>query len=353
MFIQSLHEILVQLNLTSKLPGMSKHCKWIRLKSLPYGFTRSPQLIQMNDNQYIIISSVVNDAAFIKYDTLKDKFSDPIEIDNEQHLQQKDYINCTYNSLHRMLFIYNKIKRKLGVIGGSTNKFREILDQMQFTHPNYVMVSSEDTIHILRQASPDHYIFNIKSAEVTHHTPQQTQIDYIDQAIVLKSEKRILTFDYDKVYEYSVKDQIWTKLYTVSGLGRYSFSASVVTNDARYIIFLGENSGTSNDIMILNRDEQNLIKSKIKCPLIASFNATLVYDDKRDELLTFGFINACFRSLEFENMIKLPHYLIKHIKKWISIEYVHLIFHEYSNSKAISLINHWKINVDDILKSIV
>ena len=85
-------------------------------------------------------------------------------------------------------------------------------------------------------------------------------------------------------------------------------------------------------------------------PLHAIFNATLVHNDKRDELLTFGFVNACFRSSEFKTIRKLPHYLKKLIGQSISIEYVHLIFHEGTGADdAFPVINHWKINVDNII----
>ena len=80
----------------------------------------------------------------------------------------------------------------------------------------------------------------------------------------------------------------------------------------------------------------------------------MIYNNHRDEILTFGFVDACFRSSEFENIIKLPHYLVKLIGKWISIEYVHLLLHQQAvRDIGYSGINHCRINVDDILTSIV
>ena len=151
-------------------------------------------------------------------------------------------------------------------------------------------------------------------------------------------------------------NKIWTKsLYIVPGLRCYSLAASVTVKNEKYIIFFGKNGGNSNDIMIWDRNQQKLLQSKIKCPMSGRFNATLVYDDNRDELLTFGFINECFRSSAFEDIRKLPHYLIQLIRRRISIEYVHLLFHRHRAGAGVKCPenNHWKINVDHLLASIV
>ena len=124
-------------------------------------------------------------------------------------------------------------------------------------------------------------------------------------------------------------------LYNFSGLNEYLYSPCIATRDEKCIIFFESTNGESNEIMIFNRNQQKLLQCKIKCPMTASFNATLIYGDHRDEVLTFGFIKGCFRSSQFKNMRKLPHYLIKLIGKWMEIAYVHLICH-YPNRLRIA-----------------
>ena len=64
--------------------------------------------------------------------------------------------------------------------------------------------------------------------------------------------------------------------------------------DEKCIIFFGNTDFDSNEIMIFHRNQQKLLQCKIKCPMTALFGATLVYNSKRDELLTFGFIKCLF-----------------------------------------------------------
>ena len=81
----------------------------------------------------------------------------------------------------------------------------------------------------------------------------------------------------------------------------------------------------------------------LESPYVAGI---ILRDDKRDELLVFGFINQCFRNKEMINVQILPVYLIKLIRGWVCIEMVHLIAWTKDWDRKYL---HWKINVDDIL----
>ena len=105
---------------------------------------------------------------------------------------------------------------------------------------------------------------------------------------------------------------------------------------------------------ILDLAQIKLINCRLRTPVKGSFRAMMAFSKDRDELLTFGFINACFRLSQFKKMTKLPHYLMHLIGKWISTEYVHLILYHndwrYRNDESHA---HWKIHLDDILTSAV
>ena len=338
---------------------MSSDTGWIKLKSIPAKFAEGSLMINTNDNQYIIIHARAHGKKYIKYDTLKDDFSEHIKIITERRLdlRNSDTICCTYNDKHRMLLIYNIDTHKLGVIDINTNKLKILSNDIYLLRAK--MVSIEDKVHILSEGGyredPDHCIFDIKTSEIIH---EETNINRLYQLIALKSERSLLALNGDEMYEYKINKKTWTESQIVSGLKDRSFVSCATTKDSKYIIFFGNALATSNNIMIWIRDQQRLVQSKVQCPMTARFNATLIYDDRRDELLTFGFINACFRFPEFENFRKLPYYLIQLIKKWISIEYVHLIFHQHKfMGHGVKFNcpenNHWKINVDHLLTSIV
>ena len=167
---------------------MSSDTGWISLKSIPAKHWELPRLINTNDGQYIIMPTVVIDSCYIKYDTLKDEFSDPIQITND--LKNGDQIKCAYNDKHGMLCMYNKDESKLRVIDINTNKSQYVPDGIFVGNPR--MISIGDTVHLISNVLPGHYVFNIKSSELIHYAQHQTKMHWVDQAIVLKSEKSIL-----------------------------------------------------------------------------------------------------------------------------------------------------------------
>ena len=77
------------------------------------------------------------------------------------------------------------------------------------------------------------------------------------------------------------------------------------------------------------------------------FQGIMIRNKIKDELLTFGFVNNCFKLNEFTNVQILPHYLIDLIVKYIIMEYIHIfsIYKVDINGHH----EHWKISVDDLL----
>merc|ERR1712130_67608 len=76
-------------------------------------------------------------------------------------------------------------------------------------------------------------------------------------------------------------------------------------------------------------------KSAIECP--TSVHVISMKNEKLDELMVFGFVNRCFASSEFQNIQRLPHYLIRLIAEWISNEWIYLIKERFDGNGE-----HWK-----------
>merc|ERR1712228_143680 len=128
-------------------------------------------------------------------------------------------------------------------------------------------------------------------------------------------------------------------------------SAAIISSEnEKHIFILGglfpSRSSTGSNhksdmIFVYNVKRKILQKSPIKCPRQCKYKAVMMRNKKRDELMVFGFINQCFESAEYQNIQRLPYYLVRFIAQWISNEWIHLM-----------VVNgHWKIHIDEVLNS--
>ena len=155
----------------------------------------------------------------------------------------------------------------------------------------------------------------------------------------------------DMIYRYSLLTRNWVKLDHKLPRKMYGFGC-VMTKCQRYIIILGEEhevrSGRYHDywlrqeIFIFEPATMQFIKSKIKLPFGSGCKAIIMDDKHKNDLLVHGFVK---KSINKYNM-NIPFALISLIGVWHSMEYIHVI--EACNSKNP---RHWKINVDEIIKT--
>lgn len=152
------------------------------------------------------------------------------------------------------------------------------------------------------------------------------------------------------ISEYSVSTNQWVNWKWVEALnfmvGEYPMY--VVTCDERYILILNLGNNRSDEIVAVGDLKlKTITRISFRSPIYPIFRAYLLRDQEGDELLTFGFVRRTFKSPGFQNMQRLPHYLIQLIGKWIHNEYLHLMDHQDDTTSGEA--NHSKINVDDIL----
>ena len=82
-------------------------------------------------------------------------------------------------------------------------------------------------------------------------------------------------------------------------------------------------------------------KLKLDVPTTLIARIVMMREDYRDEVLVYGFINESFASSEYENIQRLPKYLIQLISQWICNEWLHLICPATGQQ--------WKIHIDALL----
>ena len=146
----------------------------------------------------------------------------------------------------------------------------------------------------------------------------------------------------DMIYRYSLFTKNWMKLDHKLPRKMYGFGC-VMTKCQRYIIFLGgeDHSLYYDGIFILEPATMQFIKSKIKLPCQKGCRAIIMEDKHNNDLLVHGFVK---KEINKYNM-NIPFALIGLIGVWHSMEYVHVIGADHSET------GHWKINVDKIIET--
>ena len=138
----------------------------------------------------------------------------------------------------------------------------------------------------------------------------------------------------------------------------------VATRYDRYIIFLGGRCKElynlkdpfSDDIFVFNTETLKFRKSNVKCPKKASYYAVITNDIDGDDLLTFGYVNNCYKSPTFNHLQSLSFDVVQLIAKWVCNQTIYLIQDGETEKDGIwdqwESENHWKMDADDILQAI-
>ena len=140
-----------------------------------------------------------------------------------------------------------------------------------------------------------------------------------------------------------------TKKWSLWKWGPSAISATteiVGTKDGRFLFLIGGRG----DIRIIDRDSKQCVLSKFKFQdhsLLYHSHPTvaILRSERRDKVLTAGFVNRIFKTSEFKDVQLLPLYLIEMIGKWMSREYIHLLSQDSQRGV------HYRVNVDDVLQS--
>lgn len=137
------------------------------------------------------------------------------------------------------------------------------------------------------------------------------------------------------------------------------FPCSVLTKDERFLILFGTRTAFGAEfisIHILDLKSMVLKRSRVRCPRECKLHAVLAHSKQKDERLVFGFIRQAWLLPGFEELQRLPRYMMSLIALWFSRETVHLFGDGLESiapgSPVMQCRPHWSINVDAILKSL-
>eukprot|EP01084_Bolivina_argentea_P302021 521228_1 len=196
------------------------------------------------------------------------------------------------------------------------------------------------------------YKINENNLQLMHTFP----MTFVGYKIIKIKSKEIILFGgchstantcLNDVYRYSFSGT-WHKL-SVKMPKTLAYFGIVCTRNDEYIIILGGQCNglssqykESDDIFIYDVKRNQFYQSKVKCPIRSTCKAVITGDELYDTLLTFAYVNDCYKLNMFSDLEAMPHYLIKFMSKYLCNEKINLL----SGRKGL----HWRINVDDILK---
>ena len=224
------------------------------------------------------------------------------------------------------------------------------------------MVNTGDEIHFICNDS-SHLIYNTRNQsvrEIEFHSGIGINDYGFLKCLYLESKKCILAFDEHGFAIYSLIKEEWMRLKDcVTPIGMGFGTNAITTFDDKYVFIMGVGKGEDEmdvfgEIYAFDTDENKCKECSIKWPWPEFDNPMfpiMIRDATRDKLLTFGYVNTCFKMKEFKDVQVLPHYLIQLITQWFVMEYAH-IFAGYRHDNMNQVHDHYTINVDDLIDSI-
>ena len=329
---------------------------WISLASCPFDGRTS--LLKTNDDEFLAVSgnglqANPNADGIYRYSVKSNNWArimefgkdfvmlgEALAIDQSKQLLfvgvQGRIYEIDLKSGYKKVLIENDRLRdmiKILCVGNSLHIFRQLWVVNEFEH--YIINRGANKLEKMIQLDASNQLINGEALAQSSH---------------LKSKDSLITFNSQsaEIYQYQNGNTEWKISKIKHPYKAIGDQAIVATINEQHLVALGgrdDVSGVTHSrglIRVIDLQNESLSQLKIKCPSSSGdFRAITMRNEKRDELAVFGFVNQCFASSEYQNIQRLPFYLIRLIAEWISNEYIHLI--DIENGK------HWKIHIDHIL----
>eukprot|EP01084_Bolivina_argentea_P129217 228244_1 len=299
------------------------------------------------DGEFMIITALRNTYLIYKYDSNNkwSKIMDCCKING---------FRCTIDAHNKEIYAFD-LEKRLSKINLITNTIQTLSDKHQTPTTHREIIYENNAIHLLTNHT--YSIFDSKSKQFKEMA-KYNGISLLGwSSVFIKSRKSIITTIRSDnntrtpfISEFSLQTLKWTNWKRTAGYN----STIVSTKNQKYVIFFGgyydnlsRNGGWTNLIEILDVKNDVIKQSVIKCPITKILQAVLTSNDEMDEMLTFGFVNHCFKLPQLSQTQLLDYYLQKIIANYVCFEQIHIFDVNYSTSTR----SHWTINVDQIIQS--
>lgn len=342
----------------------------------PFPFMRMSQLIKMSNDEFFAIPPKERRDPPVDNDDVKQRHRDLIEgdgiykynVNTNVWTRLIEYDDTFKTSSQVVYAAYDPSNQLLFVSDGKTifefdlnSKSMKVLNEFAIRRC-MSMICVDGILHLLsanawRVASVQsddndykHEVFNKDIGEFKEiHKIKEFDGNFF-KLLHLKKKKNVILFDPNNgvMHTYQTWNNEWVPSKIKNEYEPISNQAYVSTANEQHIIGLSGvirvsyPSVCGHYITMFDVRDKVLKTLKAKCPVTTGLvRAVMMTNEKRDEVMVYGFVNQCFESEEYQNIQRLPKYLIQLISQWISNEYIHLIDQMTGN--------HWKIHIDEIL----
>lgn len=141
----------------------------------------------------------------------------------------------------------------------------------------------------------------------------------------------------------------WTTLQWYDSRSPLSDRSVCITQNQRYLIVVGgkySTHGYTDRIAVIDLKKRTHRESAVRCPAKIRFHTAMLHDQRRDDLLTHGFVRRVFKMPSFRSIGSIPPELTNVITRLSHNEYLHLITKNSADHPG-----HWRIRVVDILEN--
>ena len=298
---------------------------------------------KIDSSHFIAVSNGI-----VAYDTKANKWSV-----HHQQILNDIKASSAYNPASKQLFIPQN--KKILIFNVKTKQLQQFenptLECMKFSKAIWM----DNMCHIIGgpQGNTSHLIWNHETKQLRHiHTfGDYSGMLALYGLVHLRRNGNLLLFGgayasssyqpLDAIHKYTSSTGNWVKL-DVKLPNKMLCFGCVITKCQKYIIIMGgsEVKQDFGNIFVLELKTMKFSESVIKLPFENICKAIIMENKEENDLLVHGWIKREVNLL----VVNIPYALISLCCIWHSIEYVHVIdIHP----------NHWRINVDKILKGLV
>ena len=306
-------------------------------------------IIALNDNELVICTQIDENSGYHdkknvkhslqKYVMSQNKWSTIVEFTSTGNPM------LSYNSQTQQIFFY--VNGIFSIYNLNNNKDNKIMNQnvdLNVYNNSFLVVNND--IHLIGgYTNKDHMIWDDKKKQFeSQYTFNHLQLCLEHAGFIHIASRNMLLlmggYDagcvkyLDDIWRYSLDQKRWEKLPHKLPMKCQS-SAFVITLDEKYIIMFGgiqEGQPPTKDIYIMDVDTFQFNKSKIECPddgkanyFSKMFNAVIVSNRKKVDLVIYGFIKDCWRDKSFQHVAYPPDDVMEMVKLWYTVDDIHLM----------------------------
>ena len=290
---------------------MSKAASWKELPDLP---NTVPLYTVLFQTESLIVSPCGYGDEIYKYSFSKDTWM-------EYTLKMKNHGVIISGVAHKskIYLCTNKSKIVIMELINGTNKYEEIknLKKPPGTHKWGAPVIVDDDFHYIANR---HFKYN-SNTKILEYVPNAPMREHTTMRNVIRVKDKLMLFGsrwhYRNIFEYDIKTNCWRCLPVKLPIGIGVVSCTLILKGQMILIIAADHR----ELFLYELKKQVITKTSILCPTNNCYRAFSMNDQKKDILITNGWIRDTVEVLN----IYLPVYLIQIIESYYINEFIYTL----------------------------